>query len=74
MEEVKRVETITPIEAAKIIGKNPEYIRAGLRQGVFNFGSAVPPKNPGGNWNYNIIKSKFYEYAGIREEANKICQ
>ena len=72
--EVKKVETLTPIEAAKIIGKNPEYIRAGLRQGVFNFGSAVPPKKEGGNWNYNIIKSKFYEYAGIREEMKEVCQ
>lgn len=69
-----KVETLTPIEAARIIGKNPEYIRAGLRQGVFNFGSAVPPKNPKGRWNYNIIKSKFYEYAGIKERSDEICQ
>lgn len=67
---VKRVETLTTIEAARIIGKNPDYIRIGLRQGVFNFGSAVPPKKPGGNWNYNIIKSKFLEYAGIVKGVN----
>ena len=63
--EVKRVETLTPEQAGKIIGKNAEYIRAGLRLQRFDFGSAVPPKKPGGNWNYNIIKSKFLEYAGI---------
>lgn len=62
-----RVETLTPKEAAKIIGKNAEYIRAGLRQGRFDFGSAVPPEKEGGNWNYNIIKSKFMEYAGLKE-------
>jgi len=62
---MEKVETITPYEAGKIIGKNAEYIRAGLRRGVFSFGSAVPPKKEGGKWNYNIIKKKFLEYAGI---------
>lgn len=65
----ERVETLTPYEAAKIIGKNAEYIRAGLRQNRFNFGSAVPPEKKGGVWNYNIIKSKFLEYAGIKEST-----
>ena len=74
MKEIERVETMTTIDAAKMIGKNPEFIRAGLRQGVFNFGSAVPPKEKGGKWNYNIIKSKFLEYAGIRKEASELCQ
>lgn len=31
------------------------------------FGSAVPPEKEGGNWNYNIIKSKFMKYAGKDE-------
>ena len=65
MEDFNKVETITPYEAGKIIGKNAEYIRAGLRQGRFDFGSAVPPTKEGGKWNYNIIKSKFLKYAGI---------
>ena len=60
-EKVCRVETLTPEQAGKIIGKNAEYIRAGLRLQRFDFGSAVPPKKEGGNWNYNIIKSKFYK-------------
>ncbi len=67
-EEMKPVETITPYQAGKILHKNAETIRAGLRQGTFDFGSAVPPEEPGGNWNYIIIKSKFLEYAGIRKE------
>lgn len=62
-----KIETITPYEAGKIIGKNAEYIRAGLRNNRFNFGSAVPPKKEGGKWSYNIIKSKFLEYAGINQ-------
>lgn len=62
---IEKVETITPYEAARIIGKNAEYIRAGLRANRFNFGSAVPPKKENGQWSYNIIKSKFLEYVGV---------
>lgn len=65
MPEYKPVDTITPEEAGKLIHKNAEYVRAGLRAGRFNFGSAVPPKKEGGKWNYNIIKSKFLEYANL---------
>ena len=35
--EISPVETLTPYEAARIIGKNAEYIRAGLRAGRFDF-------------------------------------
>lgn len=65
MEVVEKVEKLTPIEASKILGTNPETIRAGLRSERFNFGSAIPPKKPGGKWNYIIIKSKFLEYVGV---------
>ena len=68
--EIKPVETLTPYEAGRIIRKNAEYIRAGLRAGrpeFLKFGSAVPPEQLGGDWNYNIIKSKFLEYAGIKQ-------
>lgn len=61
---MKKVETITPFEAGQILGKNAETIRAGLRQNVFPFGTAVPPEKPGGKYNYIIIKSKFLEYVG----------
>lgn len=59
------VETITPAEAGKMIHKNAEFIRAGLRQGRFDFGTAVESKS--GEWNYLIIKSKFLEFVGIKE-------
>ena len=74
MENLKPVETNTPYEAGKVLGKNQETIRAGLRQGKFPFGTAIPPEEPGGNWNYIIIKSKFLEYAGISEvKTNENC-
>jgi hypothetical protein len=65
--QIKPVDTITPYEAGKILHANAETIRAGLRQSRFPFGTAIPPEEEGGNWNYIIIKSKFLEYAGIKE-------
>ena len=62
MAELESVKTLTPAQAGALIHKNAEYIRAGLRQGRFDFGSAVQGKN--GRWNYNIIESKFLKYAG----------
>ena len=62
---MKEVETITPAEAGKMIHKNAEFIRAGLRQGRFDFGPAVEGKN--GQWNYVILKEKFFKYVGIEE-------
>ena len=40
-EEIQSVETMTPYEAGKYLGKNAEFIRAGLRQNKFDFGVAV---------------------------------
>lgn len=72
-EKIAPVLTLTPYEAGRLIGKNAEYIRAGLRSKRFDFGSAVPPEEPGGKWNYNIIRSKFLKYAGIEEsDTNEI--
>lgn len=68
--EIKPVDTISPYEAARIIGKNADFIRLGLRMKRFDFGSAVPPKKPGGRWGYNIIKSKFLKYAGLEKESD----
>lgn len=59
------VETITPAEAGKIIHKNAEFIRAGLRQGRFDFGTAIESKS--GQWNYIIFKEKFLKYVGLEE-------
>ena len=67
--EVKPIETITPYQAGRILRKNAEAIRAGLREERFPFGTAIPPKKDGGNWNYIIVKSKFLEYAGIKANA-----
>lgn len=59
---IEKVETMTPEQAAKQLGKGTEFVRAGLRQKVFPFGNAV--QNENGRWNYIIIKSKFLDYIG----------
>ena len=67
--QIEPVETLTPVEAGRILRKGAECIRAGLRQKVFDFGAAIPPEKEGGDWNYIIIKSKLLEFAGIKKEA-----
>lgn len=60
MQEIEKVETMTPEQVAKKLGKGVEFVRAGLRQDRFPFGTAVESNS--GQWNYLIIKSKFMEY------------
>ena len=55
--DMENIETMTPAEAGKIIHKSSEFIRAGLRQNRFPFGTAIQSES--GRWNYIIIKSKF---------------
>lgn len=73
MNEIPRVETITPEEAGNIVGKSAEWIRAKIRQGV-SWGDCtqVTP----GQWNYLIIKSKFLEYLGqkSKKENDKLLE
>lgn len=70
-EILQPIETLTPFEAGKILGKNAETIRAGLRQNVFPFGTAIPPEKAGGNYNYIIIKDKFLEFIGMELKNEK---
>ena len=63
------VETMTISEASKILHKRPAYLQIGLQQGRFTFGSAV---KIGARWNYNIIRSKFMEYAGMDNSNIKL--
>ena len=60
LDEMPEVKTITVVEAAKRLPKGPEWLRAGLRQGRFPFGTAVQGKT--GRWNYIIFEKKFCNY------------
>ena len=56
MENLLKVETLKVTDVAKILHKNAEWVRAGLRQGSLPFGNAV--QSASGRWNYIIIESK----------------
>lgn len=48
--------------AAKLMGKSKEWVKQGLRDGVFPLGYAVKLTN----WSYFISSVKFTEYTGIK--------
>lgn len=48
--------------AAKLMGKSKEWVKRGLRDGVFPWGYAVKLTN----WSYFISSVKFTEYTGIK--------
>ena len=52
--DMENIETMTPAEAGKIIHKSSEFIRAGLRQNRFPFGTAIQSES--GRWNYIILR------------------
>ncbi len=55
--------TMTVLDAARIMHKDPQYIRKGLRTGRLPFGSAlyVHPKR----YSYHVCAGKFATYLGI---------
>lgn len=59
-EKVEEVERMTPAQVATILHMNAEGVRAALRQDKFPFGIAFQGET--GQWNYVIIKSKFYDW------------
>lgn len=63
-DNMENIETMTPAEAGKVIHKSSEFIRAGLRQNRFPFGTAVQSES--GRWNYIIFKNKFLEFVGLQ--------
>lgn len=60
--EYENTDTLKVEEAAKLMHKNPSFVRCGLRDKRFNFGCAVFHN---GRWNYYINKQKFFEETGI---------
>lgn len=57
-------ETLSVNEAARLMGKNPMFVRIGLQNKRFGFGYAV---RGNGRWNYYINRRKFLEETGIKE-------
>jgi hypothetical protein len=57
-----------PVAAAKM-QKHQDFVREGLKQGVFPFGYAVKTS---GKYSYYISSVKFYECTGIKVEKDEI--
>lgn len=54
-------------EAAKIMGKDPQFVRIGLQRGLLPFGWAI--KISPGRYSYFISEKLFSEYVGERKET-----
>lgn len=52
--------TVPVVEAAARMGVTPMFLRIGLREGKFPFGTAV--RMPGGRWSYYINATRFERY------------
>lgn len=58
---VQPVKKLSVEEVARIMGKSDKFVRLGLQQGIFPFGSAVKVST---KWSYYISPQKFNEYVG----------
>ncbi|GEM_PF-1034953 len=59
---------ITVAEAAEIMGKSQEFIRAGLKHGTLPFGKALKMSSI---WTFYISPKLFYEYTGYKVEEGE---
>ena len=61
------MESISVIEAAKLMHKDPQFIRSGLINGILPFGSAI--KVTSKRYSYHICPRKFAAYMGIDKNS-----
>lgn len=54
-------------ETAKLMEASEQFIRRGLKQGIFPFGYAVKTSS---QWTYFISAAKFTEHTGIEVQRN----
>ena len=53
-------------EAAKILGKSPQFVRIGLQRGILPIGTAIKMSS---RWTYHISKAKLLQYLGGEKGA-----
>ena len=59
---------IIPEVAARVMGKNPQFVRIGLQRGLLPFGVAMQTNgNPRSRHSYYISPEKFMSYTGATE-------
>lgn len=64
-----RTERMPVVEAAEMLGMNPQLLRLGLQQDRFPFGVAIQTSPR--RWSYYINRQKFFEYLnGNKSEQN----
>lgn len=51
-------------EAAKIMGKDPQFVHIGLQRGLLPFGWAVKMDPNNKRWSYFISRKLFNEFVG----------
>lgn len=59
---MKRLNRLSVVDAAELMGVTQQFIRMGLQQEKLPFGYAVKRS---GRWSYYISPVKFTEYTGI---------
>ena len=64
-EEIKKNQISVKV-ASKLMGKSEQFIRIGLRNDRFPFGTAVKLSS---HWTYYISPKLFYEYIGLKDSA-----
>ena len=64
-EEIKKNQISVKV-ASKLMGKSKQFIRVGLRNDRFPFGTAVKLSS---HWTYYISPKLFYEYIGLKDSA-----
>lgn len=65
---VRPPSSMSPTEAARLLGKGVPFVYEGLKDRRFTWGYAV--KMPGGQWSYWISRKRFFEETGIKEIKN----
>ena len=59
------------LDVARILHKDPQFVRVGLQRGFFNFGCAFKIKEESNRYQYVVYQDKFFQTIGkTREEVS----
>lgn len=58
--------TVLVNDAARIMGKSPQFIRIGLQRGILPFGTAFKTSEGNQQYDYYISPKLFEEYTGCK--------
>ena len=58
-------------DAARIMGKSPQFIRIGFQRGILPFGIALKTEDGNQQYDYYISPKQFAEYTGYQFDADE---